>query len=119
VVVYRRKVKNVNQEKREYPRLDFDCPVVIPGVDGAKKIKDLSCGGVFVEVKPSSAFKVGQEVSLIFKLPTHTESLRIKAKVKNLQPQGIGCKFIDIDQQTEQVIRHYFETFKDTMMLEP
>lgn len=119
MVVYRRKVKNVNREKRKYPRLDFDCPVVILGVEGTKKITDLSCGGVFIELQPSSAFKVGQKINLVFKLPTHSESLRIKAKVKNLQALGIGCQFVDLSQQTEQVIQNYFETFKDTLMLKP
>lgn len=119
MVVYRRKVKNVDREKRKYPRLDFDCPVVIPGVEGAKKITDLSCGGVFIELQPSSAFKVGQQINLVFKLPTHGESLRVRARVINLQAQGIGCKFVDLSQQTEQIIQNYFNTFKDTLMLKP
>ena len=117
MVVYRRKVKNVDREKRKYPRLDYDCPVVIPGVDGVKKITDLSCGGVFVELQPSSDFRVGQQINLIFKLPTHSESLRIKATVKNLQARGIGCQFVDLSEENDRIIRHYFETFKDTLIL--
>ena len=117
MVVYRRKVKKVEQEKRKYPRLDYDCPVVIPGVDGVKKITDVSCGGVFIELQPSSDFRIGQQISLIFKLPTHTGSLRLKAKVKNLQEQGIGCEFVDLSEEDARIIRHYFETFKDTLVL--
>jgi len=119
VVVYRRKVRKVDREKRKYPRLDYDCPVVIPGVEGVKKITDLSCGGVFIELQPSSDFRVGQQLSLIFKLPTHGESLRVRARVKNLQSQGIGCEFVDLSEENDRIIRHYFETFKDTLILRP
>ncbi len=119
MVVYRRKIKKVEQEKRKFPRLDYDCPVVIPGVDGVKKITDLSCGGVFIELQPSSDFRVGQLISLIFKLPTHSESLRLRAKVKNLQDQGIGCEFVDLSEENARVIQHYFNTFKDTLILRP
>lgn len=114
---YHRKVIEVQDERRKHPRLDFDCPVVIPGVEGPKKVTDLSCGGVFIELQPSAALRIGQMLNLVFKLPTRSDSLRVKAQVKSLQKRGIGCQFVDPSLTVVQAIRDYVDTFKDTLLL--
>gem|GEM_PF-2067984 len=88
---YRRKVIDVQDERRKHPRLDFDCPVVIPGVEGPKKVTDLSCGGVFIELQSSTALRIGQMLNLVFKLPTRKDSLRVKAQVKNLSKGALAA----------------------------
>lgn len=112
---YRRKIWNVRQEKREYPRLDFHCPVIILGSRGVNMITDISTGGVFIEMKKSSAHHVGQFVSLIIKLPTENDSIRVKAKVTFVNYRGIGCKFIDLSVGNEDAIKYCFNTFQDTL----
>ena len=112
---YRRKIWSVRQEKREHPRLDFHCPVIIVGNRGVNKITDISAGGVFIEMKKSSAHHIGQYVNLIIKLPTENDSIRVKAKVSFVNYRGIGCKFIDLSVNNEDAIKYCFNTFRDTL----
>jgi uncharacterized protein (TIGR02266 family) len=54
-------------------------------------IQNISPGGVFIETPMS--FRVGQELSLSFALPTRQRHIRVSGEVVRTGPQGIGVKF--------------------------
>ena len=113
----RRKVSKVVEDLRIHPRLEFHCPARIKGLKGVYRVTDISMGGAFLELKPGSAFKVGQTFNLAMKLPTEYDPINIKAKVANIRKRGIGIEFMDLTQKNQEIIRFCFETFKDTIPL--
>jgi Tfp pilus assembly protein PilZ len=58
--------------------------------------KDISLGGVFISTHVP--FKVGQQLRLVFNSADKTGPVGILGKVARLSPEGIGVKFISINQ---------------------
>jgi hypothetical protein len=54
-------------------------------------IQNISPGGVFIETPMS--FRIGQELSLTFALPSCQHHIKISGEVVRTSPQGIGVKF--------------------------
>jgi DNA-binding response OmpR family regulator len=117
-VDFRRGIDDVPEDKRQYPRLEFHCPVRIEGISGIHRITDISLGGAFVEYQTPSTFKVGEIHHLIVKVPTEYEPIKVKAQVANLQKRGIGFKYVDLSRRNQEIIRFCFDTFKDTIPLQ-
>jgi len=115
---YHRRRIPVRIDRREFPRLDFRCPVLINGVPGVKQLADISLGGVFIDVPTAGAFHIDQELQLKLRLPTETRPTEVKAKVSYLGANGIGCMFIDPGDDEVRQIRRCFETFKDTLPID-
>jgi hypothetical protein len=116
-VDFRRSVSDVHQDHRRHPRLEFHCPARIQGIKGVFKVTDISMGGAFLEMEPTSAFELGKMFNLTMKLPTEYESITTKVKVANIRKRGVGMAFVNITPKNEQIIRFCFETFKDTVPL--
>lgn len=116
-VDFRRSVSDVHQDHRQHPRLEFHCPARIQGIKGVFKVTDISMGGAFLELEPTSAFELGKTFNLTMKLPTEYEPIMTKVKVANIRKRGVGLKFMNITPKNEQIIRFCFETFKDTIPL--
>jgi DNA-binding response OmpR family regulator len=114
---FRRRMAEVSEDKRRYPRLEFHCPVRVEGVKGVSRVTDISMGGVFVEHKQPSSFTIGQTIHLVMKVPTEYEPVKVRAKVVNVRDRGIGFKFVDLTRRNQEVIRFCFNTFKDTIPL--
>ena len=62
--------------------------------------QNISESGVFIETR--MPFRVGEDVTLTFPLPSRNEHLKIAGEVVRTDPEGIGVKFklSDPDQQT-------------------
>jgi hypothetical protein len=116
-VDFRRSVSDVREDQRRHPRLEFHCPARIQGIKGVFRVTDISMGGAFLELKTTTAFKVGQTFNLIMKLPTEYEPITTRAKVANIRERGLGLEFLNMSQKNAQTIRFCFETFKDTIPL--
>ena len=116
-VDFRRSVSDVHENHRQHPRLEFHCPARIQGIKGVFRVTDISMGGAFLELEPTSGFKVGQAFNLIMKLPTEYEPITSKVKVANIRKRGVGLEFMNLTPKNEQIIRFCFETFKDTIPL--
>ena len=114
---FRRRVVNVEQERRKNPRLDFNCPVIINSLKGVHTISDMSLGGVFVELSPGSAVKLGQKLHLVIKLPTENYSIHVKSEVIFQTSKGIGCKFLEISQDDLERFRNCFDLYRDMLPL--
>ncbi len=54
-------------------------------------IKDISNGGVFIETGIS--FSIGEELSLIFKLPNNNKFIKATGMIVRTNEHGIGVKF--------------------------
>ena len=54
-------------------------------------INNLSNGGVFIE--SAAALNVGQDISLIFTIPTLQKTFKIAGKIIRTEEDGIGVKF--------------------------
>ncbi|MGB5984828.1 MAG: PilZ domain-containing protein [Desulfobacterales bacterium] len=112
---FRRRVVNVEQERRHDPRLDFSCPVIINGIKGVHTLGDMSLGGVFIELNPGAAVKIGQKIHLVIKLPTENYSIYVKSEVIFQNPKGIGCQFLDIAENDLERFRRCFEIYRDML----
>jgi Tfp pilus assembly protein PilZ len=64
--------------------------------------KDISLGGVFISTH--IPFKVGQQIRLVFNSADNTGPVGILGKVARLSPDGIGVKFISINQAKKSFI---------------
>jgi hypothetical protein len=81
------------QEQRRFPRNPLRSPVVIVGPDGTRlegHSRDLSVGGMFVEVAPSFVF--GTEVRVELALPLAGASA-LPAIVRWVTREGLGLQF--------------------------
>jgi hypothetical protein len=107
--------KDIEQERRKDPRLEFHCNAMVLGLDGIKTITDISLGGVFIEVGAQDNVEIGQAVMINVKLPTEPRTMRLDAKVVNKNHRGIGCQFISLEESQKDAICLCFEYFKDTL----
>lgn len=107
--------KDVKNERRKDPRLEFHCDAVVLGVDGINTITDISLGGMFIEVDEVDKIEIGQSVKINVRLPTEPKAIRFNARVVNKNQRGIGCQFISLEDNQRDAICLCFEYFKDTL----
>ena len=115
MVDLRSEKKNVKQERRKDPRLEFHCNAMVLGLDGIKTITDISLGGIILEVGELDKIEIGQPVMINVKLPTEPKTMRLQAKVVNKTHRGIGCQFKSLEESQKEAICLCFEYFKDTL----
>ncbi|MDJ0780515.1 MAG: PilZ domain-containing protein [Desulfosarcinaceae bacterium] len=113
-----RKRVPVRIDRREHPRLDFRCAVLIKGLPGVKHLADISMGGVFIDLEPGHNFQIDQELWLNLRLPTETQATKVKARISYLDQMGIGCMFVELRQEERRQIQRCFDTFKDTLPID-
>jgi hypothetical protein len=118
MVEFKSKSIPVKVDRREHPRLEFRCPVMVGTVPGFRRITDLSLGGVFIEVSPSDGLQMDQLIDLSIRFPTEQTATRIRAQVVAVKPTGIGCMFVDLTDEQREIVRNCFETFKDTLPID-
>jgi len=109
---FSRQVVPVEKERRDNPRLDFNCPVIINGVRGVHTITDMSLGGVFIELSPGPTVKIGQKLHLVIKLPTEKHSIHIRSKVVFQNSKGIGCHFLETTANDLASLRTCFDEYR-------
>jgi hypothetical protein len=107
--------KEIEVENRKHPRLEFHCDAMILGIDGIQKITDISLGGVFIETSILDQVQIGKILLISANFPTEKSAIRLKAKVVRKNNRGIGCQFIDLDDDKKDAIYLCFETFSDTL----
>ena len=115
MVDIRSEQRKVEIERREYPRLELHCDATVLGLEGTQSITDISLGGIFIEANIPGKLKVGQNIIVNTKLPTERVMIRFKAKVVSQRDRGIGCQFVNLNDQERDAICMCFELFKDTL----
>jgi Tfp pilus assembly protein PilZ len=93
--------KMLEELLNEWERLDYREDTRIPcflPVDYSTRdrvyqdfINNLSNGGVFIET--AAALNVGQDISLIFTIPSLQKSFKIAGKIIRTEEDGIGVRF--------------------------
>lgn len=118
MVEFKSKSIPVKIDRREHPRLEFRCPVIVGSIPGFKRITDLSMGGVFIEMDPTEGLQMDRRVELSIRFPTEPSATRIKAQVVSVKPNGVGCMFLDLTDELTEIVRNCFEAFKDTLPID-
>jgi Tfp pilus assembly protein PilZ len=65
-------------------------------------IRDISFGGVFILT--SVPFEVGEEIKILFKDGDNYSSLRFLGKISRVAPEGIGVRFISMNNNRKAAI---------------
>lgn len=115
MVDVRSEQRTVELERRKYPRLELHCIATVPGLDGTQTITNISLGGIFIDANIPGKVKVGQIIIVNARLPTDRKMVRLKAKIVYQRDRGIGCQFINMNDQERDAICTCFELFKDTL----
>jgi len=107
--------KDVEVERRQDPRLEFHCDAAVPGLSGIQTITDISFHGLFLETSDWDTSNVGRVATINTKLHPDSTIVRLKAKVVRQTNRGIGCQFVELNDQRKEAISTCFEFFKDTL----
>jgi hypothetical protein len=96
------------EEKREYPRLKCIFKVRFPE-EKELEAENFSLGGMFVKTAFSQRFNMDDTVYLIVYLPTDTKRpLTAQSKVVNVLENGIGVKFLNLNEGTKQGLQECY-----------
>ena len=97
-------VEKRSKGRRQYERESYSAVVDYSTEDGfcTDYIKDISAGGMFIETR--RAFRVGQEMQLVFPLPNQEKHVKTMGEVTRITAQGIGVKFSPTDQDQQEMI---------------
>jgi Tfp pilus assembly protein PilZ len=90
--------------RRQYFRKPLRLPVAYASERYAYRnfIKDISLGGVFI--LSSVPFKVGEEIRILFRTEKKDSQIRILGRVARVTPEGIGVRFISMNNDTKAAI---------------
>ena len=102
-------------DRRQAPRLEFHCDAAVQGLHGIKTITDISLGGLFLETSNLDNVNVGWTATINTRLHSDNKVFRFKAEVLRQSNRGIGCRFVELNDQRREAIRTCFELFKDTL----
>jgi len=108
----------INQERREKPRIAFHVPVSVMGINAQARIVDFSLNGFFVQINAGEKLKKGQYVRLALRFPHQEKITFIKARVVRLEDSGFGCQFIDLDPQALEQLEINFDIFSAMLPIE-
>jgi Tfp pilus assembly protein PilZ len=109
--------RDMRDDKRLNPRIDFHLDVLVRGLKGAKRVKNFSRGGVFVEVEKSRVFKTGDRVEIVTRLPLEKRIMIVNGQVAHATDTGIGIRFMDLWGPNAEAIEKNFQVFKATIPL--
>lgn len=107
--------KEIEIERRQAPRLEFHCDAAVMGLEGIQTITDISLGGLFLETSNLGNLNVGRVATINTKLPSDRKIVRLKAKVLRQTTRGIGCEFVELNEQRKEAICTCFNLFRDTL----
>ncbi len=102
-------------EKRKNPRIDFHLELTIKGYEGSMEMRDLSLGGLLIQVDDPSHFNQGDVIHLVMLLPFEDKPIDVKAKVTRVTSEGVGVEYMNLLPYQEMIIEQCFHIFKSTM----
>jgi hypothetical protein len=105
----------VEKERRKNERLEFHCEAAVMGIQDVLTITDISMGGIFIEAHIPENIDVGKMLTISARLPSEREIIRFKAKIMRKAKRGIGCQFVELNDQKRNAICMCFELFRDTL----
>jgi hypothetical protein len=98
VQVLLQKLENHEQlsDKRQYSRFPYTASVdfTTPTTQGSAELKDISIGGLFLEVDPSQRhFSVGNTLVLRVPYPNKERQVKIRGRIVRATLKGVGVEF--------------------------
>ena len=98
------------EERRKHARKPFFMAVDYATKDRTYKdfIQDISTGGVFIETR--MPLHAGQKLAMSFPLPNCKKHVKITGKIVRTNVQGIGVKFLLMEQIGKKFDLHELET---------
>ena len=105
----------MGKEKRRVPRIDVYFPLTVKRHDGARKIRDLSLTGLFIEVEDTSSFQERDEVDLVIEIPYEENAMEVRARIVRVIRDGMGVEFVDILPQNAHVLEYWFNVYRHTV----
>ena len=99
------------EEKRQYPRLKCIFKVRFPE-EKELEAENFSLGGMFVKTAFSQRFNMDETVYLVVYLPTDAKRpLTVQTRVVNVLENGIGVKFLDLNEGTKEGLQECYNFF--------
>jgi Tfp pilus assembly protein PilZ len=97
------------KKKREHER--YSCLITTDCVYKSRAfndfIKDISCGGVFIET--SESFLQGEDITLTISFSHYSKPFKIIGEIVRITPSGIGVKFKTVSQVQEELVQDLVE----------
>jgi hypothetical protein len=111
-----RRLQDLAEEKRRYPRKTISAPALVRGPDGtvhAGMVHDISLGGICVAAPRDFPCEAGEDfrISVVFTLPKSETPLAVQCIPRHVRPGKqvhVGASFIDDGCQTFDAIRRHF-----------
>lgn len=81
------------KKKRVFPRKPLFVPVNFSSEGRAYQdfIRNISTEGVFIDTRVP--LQVGQQISMVFPLPSRAKEIKISGEVVRVSPEGVGVRF--------------------------
>ncbi len=113
--VGRRGAKEVNDEKRRYPRKKVSVPALVTDLDGvvhAGMVNDVSLGGLHISLPNNfqQDLREDSKISVVFTLPRSEKPLSMQCAPRYVHPDGqlnIGACLIDTDFHSYRTLQNY------------
>ena len=105
----------IGKEKRRVPRIDLYLPLTVKRRKGARKIRDLSLTGLFIELNDTSSFQVRDEVDLVIDIPYESSAMEVRARVVRVTGDGMGVDFMNMPAQTAHILEYWFNVYRHTV----
>ena len=108
---------DMTNEHRKEPRIDFHLDVAVKGKKESQQVLNFSPNGLFLDIEDPWQYNVGDEISLIMRLPNEQEPLELNARVAHVSAKGVGIEFINLRPQDAMSVEYCFHIFKHTTPL--
>jgi len=113
--VERREPKEVNEEKRRYPRKKISAPALVTDLEGvvhAGMVNDISLGGLHISVPNNfqQEMREDSKISVVFTLPQSEKPLTMQCAPRHIRPNGqinIGASLVDTDFHSYRSLQDY------------
>ncbi len=113
---------NIHNYGYRAPRYCADFHLLLQTLNPSPMILDAHCtslseDGLAAEVNAS--LEIGTNLTIIMTLPGSPRSLRVSARVTNLQADGYGFAFVFGDDEMKRYLRNYLESNSSSMVRSP
>ena len=90
--------------RRKHFRIERRLPVIYANERHAYRnfVRDISLGGVFMLT--SVPFRVGDDIRIVFNYGDQGNPVRLLGKVARVTPEGVGVRFISLNQDRKAAI---------------
>jgi len=106
---------NLNENKRNSPRIDFHLDVAISGREGLEEVKNLSLYGAFIQTQSPIEYISGEEIFVGMRFPHENKALHMKSRIAHISELGFGVEFVDLPPQDAMSLEYCYNIFKSTI----